>query len=116
MNRHHAIDSLFLWLSVNITRRHLNILHISGVWTSHRSDVTVLTDAMVVLVLNCCLATQHMTRKEIKKSVDDEYTMPLRDPRAKAEYFVNMPKILNDPVKSVGECLNKIGLVKMMDH
>ncbi len=77
VNRYHSIDGLFLWLSVNVAKRYLNILHVSGVWTSHRSDVTMLTDATVVLVLNCCLATQCMTREEIKKSVDDEYTMPL---------------------------------------
>ncbi len=115
VNRSHTINGLFLWLSVNVTKKHLNILHISGVWTSCRSDITVLTDATVVLVLNCCLATQHMTRDEIKKSVDDEYTMPLRDPRAEAGHFVSMPKILNDPVKSVGEHLDEIGLVKKMD-
>ena len=56
-----------------------------------------------------------MTRDEIKKSVDDKYAMPLRDPRAEAGCFVSMPKILNDPVKSVGECLDEIGLVQKMD-
>ncbi len=29
---------------------------------------------------------------------------------------MSMPKILNDPVKSVGECLDEIGLVKKTDH
>ncbi len=77
VNRHHAIDSLSLWLSVNVAKKYLNILHVSGVWTSHRSGITVLTDATMVLLLNYCLATHHMTRDEIKKSVYDKYTIPL---------------------------------------
>ncbi len=72
----------------------------------------MLTDATVVLILNCCLATQKMSREAIKKTADDEYTMPLHDPCVDAKHYTSMPKVLNNPVKNVDECLAEIGLEK----
>ncbi len=67
INRHKPIDGLFVWLAVHATKSHLNILHTSGVWTSCHSDITVLTDASIVLVMNCTLHVGKMTREAIIK-------------------------------------------------
>ncbi len=79
VNRRKLIDSLFLWLLVHTMRQHINVLHVLGVLTSRHSDITILTDASLVLILNCCLVTKYMTREEIQKG-DDEYTEWLCDP------------------------------------
>ncbi len=79
VNRRKPIDGLFLWLSVHTMRQHVNILHTSGIWTLRCSDITALTDASVVLILNYCLVTKRMTREKIQKR-DDVYTKQLCDP------------------------------------
>ena len=109
VNRCKPIDGLFVWLAVHATRNHLNILHASSVWTSRRSDITVLTDASVVLVVNCTLYTPKMSHNAIKKH-DDEYVELLCDPRPSLQNFVFMPRILNNPIQDVAECMEEIGL------
>ena len=98
VNRRKPIDGLFLWLSVHTMRQHINVLHASGVWTSRCSDITILTDASLVLILNCCLVTKLMTREEIQKR-DDEYTEQVCDPHQCLQNYIHMPWILNNPVK-----------------
>ncbi len=112
VNRRKPIDGLFLWLLVHTMRQHINVLHASGVWTSRCSDITVLTDASLVLILNCCLVMKCMTREEIQKR-DDEYTEQLCDPYQCLQNYVHMPRILNDPVKNIEECMDEIGLCQM---
>ena len=34
VNHHHPIDGLFLWIVVHLHHQHINIMHVSGVWTS----------------------------------------------------------------------------------
>ncbi len=93
-------------------KQHLNVLHTSGIWTSRHSDITVLTDASVVLILNCCLVTKWMSRDEILKR-DDEYTEQLCDPHQCLQNYIHMPWILNDPVKNISEWMDEIGLCQM---
>ena len=112
VNRRKPIDGLFLWLSVHTMKQHLNVLHASGIWTSRCSDITVLTDASVVLILNCCLVTKQMSREEIQKR-DDEYTEQLCDPHQCLQNYIHMPQILNDPVKNIGDQMDEIGLCQM---
>ncbi len=112
VNRRKPIDGLFLWLSVHTMRQHINVLHASGIWTLRCSDITILTDASLALILNCCLVTKYMTREEIQKR-DDEYTEQLCDPHQCLQNYVHMPWILNDPVKNIRECMDKIGLCQM---
>ncbi len=79
VNHHHPIHSLFLWIVVHLHHQHINIMHVSGVWTSQRSDITVLMDATIILVLNCCLSTCKISREAIK-SADDTYMQCFCDP------------------------------------
>ncbi len=109
VNRCKPIDGLFVWLVVHTTRNHLNILHASGVWTSRRSDITVLMDASVILVVNCTLHTPKMSHEAIKKC-NDEYVELLCDPRLSLHNFVSMPRILNNPIWDVAEWMEEIGL------
>ncbi len=50
-----------------------------------------------------------MTREEIHKK-DNEFTEQLCDPRQCLQSYVHIPKILNDPVRNIGECMDEIGL------
>ena len=55
--------------------QHLNVLHISEVWTTQHSELPVLTDATVVLILGCFLSTPYMVRT-VPKDEDPEYVTP----------------------------------------
>ncbi len=96
-------------LSVYALCKHLNILHVSGIWTSQHSNIMVLTDAIVVLIINCYLSSGEMSHEAIKKQ-DNIYTDQLHDPRQDLHNYVSMPKILNKPVKDVPVHLDEIGL------
>ncbi len=109
VNCRKLVDGLFVWLSVHVMQQHVNILHASGVWTSWRSDITVLTDASVVLILNCCLYTQKMSCTPVKDA-DPEYMPLLHDPRPHLHDFLELPRALNKPVKSSQESMEEIGL------
>ena len=61
VNHHCPIDGLFLWIAVHLHRQHINIMHVLGVWTSRWSDIMVLMDATIILVLNCYLSTYKMS-------------------------------------------------------
>ncbi len=109
VNRRKLIDGLFLWLADHVARRHVNVIHASGIWTSSRSDIMVLTDASIVLILNCVLYTKQMSWEAIKKC-DNEYTATLCDPCPFTVNYVSMPKILNNPVKDTKSCIEEIRL------
>ena len=109
VNRIKLIDRLFLWLAIHMAGRHLNVIHTSRIWTSHRSDIMVLTDASVVLILNCVLYTKQMTQEAIKKH-DNEYTATLCDPCPFIMNYVSIPKILNNPVKDTNSYMEEIRL------
>ena len=113
-NRRKPIDGLFLSLMVHALKQHVNILYMGRIWTSQRSDITVLTDATIILVLGCYLSTKKMTWEEIKKS-DPDYITPLHDPRASFE-FVSMPKVLNEPVHNIAARMDEIGLAVIQEN
>ncbi len=55
VNKHTPIDGLFLWLSVFMSGCHINIVHVGGIWTSRLSEICVLTDTCIMLILKCFL-------------------------------------------------------------
>ncbi len=57
------MDGWFLWLAVQVVRQHMNLIHTSGIWTSHHSEMTVLTDASIIMIIRCFLVTPKMTCK-----------------------------------------------------
>ncbi len=58
VNRRKPINGLFLWLLVHTMRQHINVLYVLGIWISRCSDITIITDTSLVLMLNCCLVTK----------------------------------------------------------
>ena len=78
VNRKSVADGLFLWLSVHACQQHLNVLHLRGIWTSRRSEIVVLTDAMITLVVGCFLLSPKMECFSVKD--DSFYIKPLHDP------------------------------------
>ena len=83
VNRKVLADGLFMWLSVHAQAQHINIIHPGGIWSSRLSEVPVLTDAAIVLVLCCFLTSPKMTLSDKKE--DSFYIMPLSDLREVAD-------------------------------
>ena len=75
VNRKSAVDSLFAYLISAVSQdSHLNVLHTTGIWTTRRSEITVLTDPTIVYIVQCFLATPVMHLAIDKnKSSDSEY-------------------------------------------
>ncbi len=38
VNHRWPADGLFVWLAVRVMHQHLNLLHVSGIWTSRKSE------------------------------------------------------------------------------
>ncbi len=108
VNRKSVVDGLFLWLLVHACRQHLNVLHPRGIWTSKRSEIMVLTDATITLVVGCFLLSPKM---ECFSAKDNSfYIKPLHDPHLVQDSFVVMLSTLNKPVTDVQDCLDETGL------
>ncbi len=99
VNRKSVVDSLFLWLSVHACQQHMNILHPGGIWTYRSSEVVVLTDAIVTLIVGCFLLTLKMECFSVKD--DSFYIKPLYDLHLVQDTFVVMLYALNKPVMDV---------------
>ena len=108
VNRKSVVDGLFVWLSVHACQQHMNVLHPGGIWTSRSSEVMVLTDATVTLVVGCFLLTPKMECFSVKD--DSFYIKPLHDPHLVQDTFVVMLHALNKLVMDVQECLDETGL------
>ncbi len=109
VNKNMGADGLFVWLSTHAAQSHLNLVHVSGIWTSWKS---VLTDPTIVLVLGCFLVSPQMTREELKE--DPDYVLLLCDPWSVE--FMSMPKVLNEPVYNLQERLDEIGLLALTEE
>ena len=109
VNTSKDIDGLFLWLVLREVQQHINLVHSDGVWTSHKSDITVLTDASIVLVLDCFLHTRKMSRLAVEKA-DPDYTTLLCDPKKTLHSFTRIPKVFNCLVKDIAITLDDKGL------
>ncbi len=109
VNRRAIPDGLFVWLACWAKHQHLNIVHSNGVWSSRKSEITVLTDATIMLIVNCFLLSLAMQWCNAMKE-DPLYIQPLCDPCETQSCYVIMPKILNRPVHDVNDCLQEIGM------
>ena len=73
------------------------------------SELLVLTDTTLILVLGCFLSALCMVRTAIKDG-DPEYVTPLHDPREIWDAYVTMPKVFNKPVVSPEDRLEELGM------
>ncbi len=108
VNRRCPVDGLFLWLAVRVARQHVNLIHASVIWTSHHSEITVLTDASIIMIIGCFLVTPKMTCEV--DTEDTTYIKLFSDPRLAQTSFVEHPYALSDPIKNLSDRLEEIGL------
>ena len=108
------VDGLFPWLAVHGRQQHINIMHAAGIWTSHCSELVIMTDATIMLVLHCFLVTLPMavapTPKVENAAVD--FISMFVDPKEVIDRYVTVPQVLNKPVLDVGVCLDELGLTE----
>ena len=78
VNRCAIVDRLFLWLSVHASQQHINVVHPGGIWTLRQSEIVVLTDATITLVVNCFLLSPKMECFSVQD--DSFFIKPLSDP------------------------------------
>ncbi len=102
------MDRLFLWLAVWVVRQHVNLIHASGIWTSCQSEITVLTDASIIIIIECFLVTPKMTHEV--DTEDSTYVRLFSDPRLAQTSFVEHLHALSDPIKNLLDRLKEIGL------
>ncbi len=108
VNRKSVVDGLFLWLSVHACQQHLNVLHPREIWTSRRSEIVVLMDATITLVVGCFLLSLKM---ECFSAKDDSfYIKPLHDLCLVQDSFMVMLCTLNKPAMDVQGHLDETGL------
>ncbi len=111
VNRKSVVDGLFTWMAAVSQNCHLNILYMTGIWTTRCSEITVLTDPTVVYIVCCFLAMPAMWLVLDKdKSTDSEYFTPYVAPVENQHKFITIPLVLNDPVIDIVSWLNEIGL------
>ena len=108
VNRRHPVDGLFLWLAVWVVRQHMNLIHASGIWMSCYSEITVLTDASIIMIIGCFLVTPKMTCEV--DTEDSTYVRLFSNPRLAQTSFVEHPRALSDPIKNLSDRLKEIGL------
>ncbi len=58
-------DSLFVWLAIQCAKQHLNLMHASGIWTSHKSKYMVMTGPTIVLLISGLLSITKMSTTEL---------------------------------------------------
>ncbi len=108
------VDGLFPWLAVHGRQQHINIMHAAGIWTSCHSELVIMTDATIMLVLRCFLVTLPMaiapTPKVENTAVD--YISMFVDPKDVMDRYVTVPQVLNKPVLDVGAHLDELGLTE----
>ena len=107
VNKKVPCDGLFVWLASQAKRQHINVFHASGIWTTRKPEIVVMTDPGIILVLKCFLSVAPITLAMLKK--DSEYIDSFKDPREVLHKYVMVPKILNKPVVKLGERLEEIG-------
>ncbi len=108
VNRCTIVDGLFLWLSVHTSQQHVNVVHPGGIWTSRQSEIVVLIDATITLVVNCFLLSPKMDQFSVQD--DSFFIKPLSDPCLVQDNFVIIPHVLNKLVGDIQEWLDETGL------
>ena len=112
-----AIDGLFTWLAAVSLGVHLNIIHATGIWTSQKLDITVLTDPTIVYVLRCFISApaMHLQDPDKHESSDLDYVMPFKHPAEMENCYITIPQVLNKPVINVQDRLNETVLQRLSD-
>ena len=82
------VDGLFPWLAIQGTGWHINIMHAGGIWTSRHSELVVMTNATIVLMLGCFLVTQPIVCGQPVKEDNDIYIKPFADPRSVVDRYI----------------------------
>ncbi len=108
VNRRCPVDGLFLWLAVWVAKQYVNLIHASGIWTLCHSEITVLTDASIIMIIRCFLVTPKMTCEV--DTEDTTYVKLFSDPRLAQTSFVEHPRALSNPIKNLLDRLEEIGL------
>ncbi len=99
VSRHTIVDGLFFWLSVHASQQHINVMHPGGIWTLRQSEIMVLTDATITLVVNYFLLSPKMECFSVQD--DSFFIKQLSDPCLVQDNFVIMPQVLNKPVGNI---------------
>ena len=76
VNHGASIDRLFVWLAAVFSGKHLNIIHTAGIWTSHATEIMVMTDAALIFIIWCFLSMPAMhlsVAKSGSSDLDSEY-------------------------------------------
>ena len=91
-----TIDGLFVWLTLVLTRLHLNVVHQSQAWTMHVTDVVNMMDGAIVFAEGC-----YLVAKSMSPVVPKDLKLDLEDPSQVRYGMVSHPLVLNNPVKDV---------------
>ena len=108
VNRRCPVDGLLLWLTVRAAKQHVNLIHTSRIWTSRHSEITVLTDASILMIIGCFLVTSKIEQLLIKD--DPMYAKMFSNPQLAQTSFVEHPSALSDPVIDLKARMEEIGL------
>ncbi len=124
MNLKWPVDGLFLWLAVHGRQQHINIMHTTDIWTSCCSELVIMTDATILLVLCCILLTSPMVITPVMKDENPaaNFISMFVDPKEVMDRYVTVPQVLNKPVLNVNAHLDELGLtekepwISIQDH
>ncbi len=106
-----AVDGLFVWLATNLMKQHINIIHATGIWTMRASELVIMTNAALVFIMDCFLIVRKMHLDSVKGSESNsEYIRPFVAACETEGYFVQIPQVLNNPVKDCCEKAIDAGL------
>ncbi len=59
-------------LSAVYSKRHINIVHGGGVWTTRASELVVMMDSTLVFIIRCFLLTPPMCLLSVKDKADTD--------------------------------------------
>ncbi len=89
VNRKSSMDGLFVWLAAVSQDCHVNIMHTRGVWTTHASELVVMTDASIVYIMCCFLSMPVLTKIPVlTQSMSSNFEIHLRLRRILSQFLV----------------------------
>ncbi len=91
-----------------MAKQYVNLIHTSGIWTSRHSEITVLTDALILMIISYFLVTSKMEQLPVKE--DPMYTKMFTDLWLAQTTFMEHPHALSDPVIDLKARMEEIGL------
>ena len=101
-------DGLFIWLAVHCAKQHLNLIHASGIWTSHKSKYVMMTDPAIVLLI---LGFLSVTKIDAVDLLDDSvFLAQFKHLMETQDHYIPVLQVLNKPVLDLGSWLEEIGM------